>query len=134
MSKKGDKCGVYIIKSLATGDAYVGGSRMLRARQSNHWSALRRGYGNKRLQEIFDKHGEKNLVFEVLCECSKEELQDRENEYILKLKPSCNTMMNYFGSSVLNGYVRQSNYGRKANTKRYAVLSSATERGRYVYG
>ena len=64
-------CGVYKIVNLAKGDCYVGQSQNVQKRIAEHFRLLRNGnHINPRLQNAFNKYGEKNFLWsvEVVCE------------------------------------------------------------------
>lgn len=58
--------GVYLIKNSANGFVYVGVSKHLRIRVSEHLSELTNGnHANKSLQRDWREYGESNFLFEV---------------------------------------------------------------------
>jgi len=64
-------CGIYQIRNLITGFCYTGQSINLKGRKSRHFSNLKKNNGgeNRYLQNSFNKHGEKNFVFEAILYC-----------------------------------------------------------------
>ena len=73
--------GVYVIKH--EDGNYYWSSYCVAGRISEHKSRLRRGKNqNTNLQEAFYKSGFAGLTFELLEECSKEELTEREGVYL----------------------------------------------------
>jgi group I intron endonuclease len=72
-------CGIYRILNNVNGKGYVGHSRDLVLRWRDHRSELRGKYhDNDHLQAAWNKYGEEAFLFEVLEECSKELLKERE--------------------------------------------------------
>ena len=85
----GPVAGVYIIECLLTDDAYIGCSSNLRNRRYKH----SRNVGNsknKPLSKLIKQYGWGAFSFDVLEECSREEMHDRETYYIQELKPNLN--------------------------------------------
>lgn len=74
-------CGIYIIRHVASGRCYVGQSRNIEAR----WKQHRCGDSNRFLKRAVAKYGWESFQFEVLEECSLEELNDREVFHIDRL-------------------------------------------------
>ena len=82
------RCGVYIIDCLLTDDAYIGCSSNLRNRRYRHSRNV--GQGNKPLKQLINELGWQAFTFDVLEECDKEVMFDRETHWIKKLNPSLN--------------------------------------------
>ena len=79
--------GIYKITNSITGKIYIGSSIDIDLRIKNHFKCLRGNYHrNNHLQLSFNKYSEINFVWEVICECEKDELLKKETEYILKYK------------------------------------------------
>lgn len=75
--------GIYAIRNAKTGDRYIGQAVDIKRRWIDHRKALGRGLApSPRLQEAWNKFGEKAFVFEVLQECSREELEEREDAHM----------------------------------------------------
>lgn len=70
--------GIYCITNLVNGKKYIGQSVNIKRR----WYQERKGKVNKYLLGAFEKYGLENFSFEVLEECSREELNLKEKEYI----------------------------------------------------
>lgn len=70
-----DLMGVYKVVNTATNECYVGSSRHVKKRTSEHFRLLRHGFHpNPLLQQSFDSYGEKFFKWdlEVLCEDERE--------------------------------------------------------------
>jgi hypothetical protein len=74
--------GIYKI-TFSNGHYYFGQAVDINRRFSQHKRELNRGnHSNSRLQNCFNKYGEP--IYEVIEECSKEELSNIENKYLYK--------------------------------------------------
>lgn len=79
-----DVCGVYKIINEQAGLCYVGQSQTVKKRIAEHFRLLRMNkHGNPRLQNAFNKHGEKNFKWhlEVVCE-DLDDMDVVENAFI----------------------------------------------------
>lgn len=79
--------GIYKITCLANGKVYIGQSTNINARWKDHIRRLKIcKHDNQYLQNAFNKYGEKNFKFEVICECEHDfdTLNTLEIEYIKK--------------------------------------------------
>ena len=82
--------GVYVFTS-PSGGQYVGSAVDLDKRRSEHLRALRRGtHCNPALQKAFDKYGERNIKFDILMRCERQEVVAKEQHFIDSLKPRYN--------------------------------------------
>ena len=83
--------GVYKITNKITGDLYIGSSKDIKCRWANHKSpSTRKRCPNVKLYKAFTNYGLDNFLFEVLEETDN--LREREQYYIEKLKPSYNNV------------------------------------------
>lgn len=77
------KIGIYAFVNLIDGSRYVGQSKDIDKRKSDHLSMLRRGrHSNARFQRAFSRDGESSFAFIVLCLCKSDELNDAEQYYL----------------------------------------------------
>lgn len=75
--------GIYKIENLINHKVYIGQSTDIYKRWYNHKNKLRKGNGaNIYLQNAYNKYGEDNFKFSIICKCSKEELNEKEIFYI----------------------------------------------------
>lgn len=81
-------CGIYKITNKTNGKAYIGASENIKKRFGNH--KYQKGSS---MYPIIKKYGKENFTFEILEECSKSKLIDKEKYYI-KLH----------GTKIPNGY------------------------------
>lgn len=95
MDKNSNKIsGVYCIMNTQNGKKYIGSSRNIYNRWLKHRANLRGNYHpNSHLQNAWNKYGEGSFHFFILCKCSEELLLEREQEYIDKLNPEYNIML-----------------------------------------
>jgi group I intron endonuclease len=88
-----ENIGIYEIRCLISGKSYVGSSKSIRSRWSQHRNALRRGnHTSPRLQQAWNKHGERQFVFKILEECAPDVLFEREQFWIDSKRRDYNSM------------------------------------------
>jgi len=109
--------GIYKIENLNTGDIYIGSSKNIKERRTRHFKDLRNGnHHSIILQRAFDKYSESMLKFQVVEECSIDELLIREQYFIDTLAPVYNICR--IAGSVL--HTKQSDEVRKKRSE-YAL-------------
>jgi len=75
--------GIYKIISSIDGRLYIGSSVDIFKRWGKHLRQLRRGkHENRYLQNAWAKYGKDNFIFEIIEQCEKDELIEREQFYI----------------------------------------------------
>ena len=75
--------GIYKIENILDHKVYIGQSVNIYTRWYAHKNKLKNGTSpNKYLQNAYNKYGEENFVFSIICECLKEELDEKERYYI----------------------------------------------------
>lgn len=84
-----DLVGIYMIICLVNGKKYVGQSVHLKRRMNEHKS----NSSNSQLKSDIELYGWKNFRFEILEECSEEQLDELELHYIELLQPEYNICM-----------------------------------------
>ena len=77
-----DICGIYKITNIQNGKVYIGQSRHIYRRWTEHKCDAKDENNPTLLYKAFRKYGEQNFKFEVLEECSPNNLTDRENYWI----------------------------------------------------
>jgi group I intron endonuclease len=83
MGYANNKCGVYRIYFIGSDKSYIGLSKGFKGRRVQHLRALRQDkHFNIHLQRAFNKYGEDNFRIELLEECDKVELSQKEKHYI----------------------------------------------------
>jgi len=86
-----EKCGVYKIECRPNGRVYVGSSKRIYRRWSEHRAALRRNRHHCRhLQRAWNVYGESQFTFLILEECGHEELELREQFHVDQIRPQFN--------------------------------------------
>ena len=74
------KCGIYKF-TFSNGHYYIGQAINLRRRELQHLRDMgKQKHTNKRVQNCFNKYGAP--FFEVICECSREDIDKKETEFI----------------------------------------------------
>lgn len=87
---KKPQCGVYKIQS-PCGGIYIGSTYHMTKRIAEHRAMLRAGrHHSKGLQAASDRYGMDSLVYEIIIECPRGELRDREQEALDRLEPEFN--------------------------------------------
>jgi group I intron endonuclease len=92
MSTYKPTAGVYKITNTVSGNYYIGSSKALQARWARHRTELRTGrHHSPQLLRAYARHGQDALKFEVLLECSVENLLMYEQILLDGLKPAYNS-------------------------------------------
>lgn len=102
--------GIYCIENLVNGKKYIGQSKDVFKRISNHKNLLRKNkHHNNYLQRAWDKYGEENFTFYLLQSCNESDIDKLERYYISL----------YNTTSETNGYNLESggNEGKKHSNK-----------------
>lgn len=78
-----DRIGIYKIENIENGKVYIGQSVTVSHRLHEHRRKLNNHtHGNSHLQSAWDKYGEDKFTFELIEECSKEQLTEREGYWL----------------------------------------------------
>lgn len=94
-SKANAISGIYKITNLATNEFYIGSSKNIESRWAYHKAKFKSNEEtNNKLYLDFKKFGLENFKFEILEKCFNN-IKEREQEYIDKLKPHYNTKAAY---------------------------------------
>ena len=81
--RKVNSSGIYCIHNIKNNKRYIGQSRHMRDRISQHKSKLNNNHhNNKHLQRAWNKYGEESFKFEIICECPTELLDENEIYFI----------------------------------------------------
>lgn len=90
--------GVYTITNLVNGKIYVGKTRNLYERKSQHTRLLERNlHSNPHIQAAWNKYGKENIKWEILVECDKEYLESEEHYWATLL----NTHDDQYGYNIM---------------------------------
>jgi group I intron endonuclease len=76
------KIGIYIFTNKINGKVYIGQSKDIDRRYRRHISKLKSGNNTQHFQAAWNKYGSESFSFEILLECSLEQLDLWENYYI----------------------------------------------------
>lgn len=75
--------GIYKIVNVITGKCYVGSAVNINKRFIKHKTELKYNkHHSPKLQNSYNKHGADNFVYEIIEECDKDKLIEREQNYI----------------------------------------------------
>lgn len=82
LKEKKQISGIYLITNIKNNYVYIGSSKNISKRFSNHKSKLNRGvHENYLLQKDFLKYGKDNFTFSILMICNEDDLQKYEEKY-----------------------------------------------------
>lgn len=100
-------CGLYRIINIQNGKFYIGSSKCMRSRFKEHIGNLNKNeHENNRLQNAWNKYGEKNFEFEIIELCSEEDLLTKE-QGLLDRTNCCDRSIGYdiakFATSPMRG-------------------------------
>ena len=110
--------GVYKITNTITGDFYIGSSKDVKRRLTEHKKpSTCKNNPNNQMYIDMSKYGIDKFVFEILAEVEIEKLKEAEQNFIETLKPTYNNI-NANGLNV----ERYKESQRKANNKYYSQL------------
>lgn len=97
-------CGIYMIQNKVNNKIYIGQAVDIKERWGDHRYYLRgnRNKPNKHLQNAWNKYGEDNFEFTIICKCDESQLNTFEQYYIFELMAYDNRVgynKNYGGGS-----------------------------------
>ena len=111
---KNDYSGIYKIENLIDGKIYIGQSKQIRQRWTEHKKELRRNkHKNNYLQRAWNKYGEENFKHEIIELCPESLLDEKECFYI-KLYNSFDSNKGY---NLTTGGGRKKNYSKSTREK-----------------
>ena len=80
-------CGIYMIQNKVNNKIYIGQAVDIKERWGEHKAKLKANCNkpNKHLQNAWNKYGEDNFEFTIICECDESQLNTMEEYYIFEL-------------------------------------------------
>ena len=81
----GKFCGIYLVTNMITGEQYIGQSRNIGVRWLQHLGNSLKSSKTERLYEAVRRYGITNFSFQILEECDKKDLNEREKYWICEL-------------------------------------------------
>lgn len=95
MKKLRRACGIYKIECVNNGMVYVGQSKNIEYRWTQHRGLLKiKEHHNPILQRCYDKYGKESIVFSMLLECELARLDYHEEATIQKLRDDGRLVIN----------------------------------------
>ena len=77
------KSGVYQIRNLINGKIYIGSSKNLLTRKTQHFSDLKHNrHGNSHLQHSYNKYKKDNFIFEIIEFCNSDDRIEIEQYWV----------------------------------------------------
>ena len=84
-------CGIYKITNTITGDFYIGSSKNVKERWTNHkCPSIWNRYSSNQMYQDFQKYGLDKFAFEIIAEVEVDKLKETEQRFIETLKPIYN--------------------------------------------
>lgn len=118
---------IYMITNTITNERYIGQTRDYQRRLWQHKSAAKNGSYLK-ISKAIAKYGIDNFKFDVLEECSLEELNTKERYYISELKPEYNVCAGGIGPNGLHLTDEEKERSRQAAKKQWADITEEQKR------
>ena len=106
--------GIYKITNKVNGKCYIGQSQDIATRFREHKYLLRQNkYGNRKIQNAWNKYGEENFIFEIIEECTIEELDEKEMKYIKGYNSHYDGYNNTDGGGGIRGWKHSEEFKEK---------------------
>jgi hypothetical protein len=121
-------CGIYKITS-PSGNCYVGQSVNIEKRWMAHRYSVKKERHNRAFTNAVKKYGIDSFVFEILEECSVDELTDREQFWMDKLKPKYCSMKSQLRRNVAVGRAKITHTSE--NNEWRVVTTKAGDKGEF---
>ena len=142
-------CGVYCIENILNDKKYIGISRDIRRRWSEHKSDLKsHTHVNQYLQNAWDKYGESNFKFYIIELCDENSLSDLECYYIKLYKtlshengynltaggesaPTTGKAVIYLKDGIIYNFVKDA--AKEANVAEITMIDWCHKKQNYMY-
>jgi group I intron endonuclease len=100
--------GVYLFQSKSMPDrVYVGSSINCKHRWTTHLGFMLNNWHNARVMRHYLEYGEDDFIFKILEECEPGNLREREQVYMLTLRPYFN-QTDVYGHALHNDWIKRS--------------------------
>lgn len=125
LNKNCKKSGIYCILNLINQKKYIGSSKNIHSRISNHKMMLNNNkHYNKYLQNSWNKYSSKNFIYIILEFCDEQSLIVREQFYVDNLKPEYNFIIDIINNIITGKEIYQ--YDLEGNfIKKYDYIKQA---------
>lgn len=110
-------CGIYKIENLINNKKYIGQSVDVEKRLNKHKWELSVNRDSLHLQASYNKYGKDNFSFEIIEECTEEELDKKEQYYIAFYQ----TLLPQYGYNLESGGRRKGTISREEVGKRISA-------------
>lgn len=122
-------CGVYKIYNKINNKIYIGSSKNIERRIYTHFWHLKNGdHVNCHLQYAYNKYGEDNFGWEIVCSCSESEQFEKEQFYIDSLSPEYNIKPTADGTDHFSEETK-----RKMSEKMKELYANGYQFGKVLY-
>lgn len=122
-------CGIYKIENKVNGKIYIGQSVDIKSRWRGHRHYLNTNTcNNNYLQNAWNKYKKDNFKFEIMEECLKDELNEKEIYYINKF----NSTNDKFGYNLEGGGNHKASVSKETREKLSVAIYNSNNTGRPV--
>ena len=122
--------GVYKITNTITGDFYIGSSKDVKRRWAAHkWPSVWKKYPNNPMYQDMKRYGVDKFVFEIIANVEPEQLKEKEQQFIEKLKPIYNNY-NAKGLNIEKYKEYQKEYQKSDKGKEYKKEYQKSNKGK----
>jgi group I intron endonuclease len=120
-----EKSGIYCILNIVNNKIYIGSSKNLQERLTNHKIMLKNNkHYNNILQNSYNKYGEHNFIYNILEFCNIKDLIKKEQKFISNLDPYYNIIKNVTNLNITGKIIYQ--YDLNGNfLKKYDYIKHA---------
>ena len=112
-------CGIYKIENQVNQKVYIGQSTNIATRWRRHRSEANNLNNSYPLYRAMRKYGLENFSFEIIEECSREDLDSRERYWIKKFDSYYNGYNSTLGGHSKRGYSLSESFKEKCRNRRH---------------